>query len=723
MKITFFKTLTLFAMVAACTNSDKFPAIAVDYPFTKKIPVIDNYFGTEVIDNYRWLEDDRSENTEEWVENQNEVTYDYLSQIPFREAIRKRFDELANFESYNYIRSEYRLSLPIVKNGKIYYFKNAGLQNHAVLYAVDLKTKEESVVLDVNTFSEDGTVSLSDLEFSESGKYLAYSISEGGSDWRKIIILDSYTLKPIEDTIKDAKFTSISWKDDDGFYYSSYDKPEKGSVLSGITDKHKVFYHKLGTPQSADILIFGKTNEKRRYVDVSVFKDSEYLFLSAAESTSGQELYVKKINEPLDPFIPVVEGFENDHVVIHAEGDDFYIFTNDNAPNGRIIKTSVNNFSKEDWIEVVKETGESIESVNYENGYIYVHYLKDAVSKVDQYDLNGKLVREVKLPGIGSVTGFYGSDESDEVYYSFETFTRPFSIYSLNSKTGESVLFKSPDIKIDINQYETKQVFYTSKDGTRIPMFIVSKKGTKLNSNNPTLLYGYGGFKISLPPYFSIRWLSWLDMGGVLAIPNLRGGGEYGEKWHEAGMQMNKQNVFDDFIAAAEYLQSEKYTSREKLTIMGGSNGGLLVGAVMTQRPHLMKVTLPAVGVLDMLRYHKFTSGAGWIADYGCADSSKAMFEYLYSYSPVQNVKEDSIYPATLVTTGDHDDRVVPAHSFKFIAHLQDKHKGESPVLIRIETKGGHGAGKSTSMFLDELADEFAFAFYNMNASPVYFNK
>lgn len=719
---TFIRTFILVVMVAACTNAERFPAIPVNYTDTEKNAVIDTYFGEEVVDNYRWLEDDRSEQTAAWVEAQNATTYGYLENIPFRDDVRKRFDELADFENYTYLRSGYRLSLPIKKNGKIFYFKNSGLQNHAVLYAVDIASGEEEAVLDPNALSADGTTSVSDVVFSESGKYVAYSISEGGSDWRKIIVLDGKSFAEIGDVAVDAKFTGITWKGDEGFFYSNYDKPD-GSELSAMTDKHKVYFHKLGTEQKSDKLIFGQSDEKRRYVGVSAFEKSDYLFLSAAESTSGNELLIKKGLSSNASFETVVSGFENDHVVLHAEGEVFYVFTNYMAPNGRIVKVAMNSYAKDNWTDVVAEKEESIESVSYAGGSIFVQYLKDAVSMVNQYALDGTLEREVTLPGIGSVGGFYGGEKDEEVFYSFESFTEPFSIYTLNVESGESKLFKQPTLKVDVAELETKQVFYTSKDGTKVPMFIVAKKGVKLDGSNPTLLYGYGGFNISLPPYFSLRWLTWLDMGGVFALANLRGGGEYGEKWHEAGTQMKKQNVFDDFIAAGEYLQSEGYTSNEKLTIMGGSNGGLLVGATMTQRPDLMKVALPAVGVLDMLRYHKFTAGAGWIADYGCADSSKAMFDYLLNYSPVHNVVAETAYPATMVTTGDHDDRVVPAHSFKFISELQDKHVGENPVLIRIETKGGHGAGKSTSMYLDELSDQFVFAFYNMNAYPTYYKK
>ncbi len=689
----------------------------VDYISTEKIPVVEDHFGTDVTDNYRWLEDDQSSETAVWVKQQNGITNDYLSKIPFRENVRKRLDEITDFDSYKYIRDEYRLSLPIKKNGKIYYFKKQGNQNHGVLYAYDPETDNEKVVIDPNTFSKDGTTSVSDLVFSPSGNYISYAISEGGSDWRKIFVLDAKTLKQVEKEIVDVKFTSITWLEDKGFFYSAYDKP-KGSELSAMTDKHKLYFHKLGTKQDKDELVYGYDNEKSRYVGAQTFEKSDYLFMTAAQSTSGNQIFIKKATNSKEKLKPVVTNFENDHTVIYADKESFYLVTSLNAPNKRIVKVDYKKPTPENWKTIIDEKEEPIESASYAGGSFFIQYLKDAVSKVQQYDIKGDKIRDLDLPGIGTVAGFMGDDK--DVFFSYESFTTPYSIYTLNAETGTSVVFRSPELKIDLSNVETKQVFYTSKDGTKIPMFIVAKKGVKLDGNNPTLLYGYGGFNISLTPYYSTYWSAWLDMGGVFALANLRGGGEYGESWHTAGTKMQKQNVFDDFIAAAEYLQENNYTSPEKLTIHGRSNGGLLIGAVETQRPDLYKVALPGVGVLDMLRYHKFTAGAGWISDYGCADSSKAMFDYLYQYSPVHNVKEGVKYPATLVTTGDHDDRVVPSHSYKFIAELQSKQAGDAPVLIRIDTKGGHGAGKSTAMVLDEITDQFVFAYYNMGEVPDY---
>ncbi len=700
--------------MTACKQSEQFPHIEVEYPETVKEDISEEFFGEKVADPFRWLEDDRSPQTANWVSRQNEATFKYLKQIPFRDTVRKKFDKMVNYERYS--------ALPLKKNGKYYYMKNSGLQNHSVLYVSDSKEKEGEVFLDPNTFSEDGTTALGELKFSENGAYCAYSISEGGSDWRKIIVMDVGSRNVIEDTIVNVKFSGIHWNKNDGFFYSSYNKPKKGSLLSAMTMSHKLYYHKLGTPQSSDKLVFGE-EIRRRYVGAVLFDGVENLFVTAAEGTSGNEVYVQRNIKESNEFIAIAKGFDNDHELIYADNDFLYMATNYKAANRRVVKVDLNNPSPENWEELVPERKQVIETISVAGRNIFINYLKNASSMVCQFDLEGNEIRQVELPGIGSVSGFRGEDEDTEVFFEYRTFTAPMSIYALQIENGKTELFKAPKLNVDCSQYETRQVFYTSKDGTKVSMFIVCKKGTELNGQNPTLLYGYGGFDISLTPSFSFRWLGWLEMGGVFALANLRGGGEYGKEWHKAGTKLQKQNVFDDFIAAAEYLQESGYTSKDKLTLMGGSNGGLLVGAVSTQRPDLFRVALPAVGVMDMLRYHKFTSGAGWISDYGCADSSKVMFEYLLGYSPVHNVKEGVSYPATLVTTADHDDRVVPAHSFKYAAQLQDKQTGELPVLIRVDTKAGHGAGKSVSMFLDELADIFSFAFYNMNEYPDFFKE
>lgn len=699
----------LILTMTSCSNTKKQPGSKTEYPITQKGSIVDEYFGVQVADPYRWLEDDNSEATATWVKAQNQVTQAYLEQIPFKKQLRERFDNISNYVRY---------STPFMLKDKFYYFKNSGLQNHSVMYVSESKADEGEIFLDPNTFSVDGTTSLGGFSFSEDASLFAYTISEGGSDWRKIIVMDANSKEIVEDTIVDVKFSGISWYKNEGFFYCSYDKPEDASVLSGITMQHKAYYHKLGTKQSEDILVFGDGEIRRRYMDVNLFKHSDYVFISAAESTYGNELYIRKNPLGQAGFTQVVKGFESTNSIIYAQGEYFYVLTNQDAPNKRIVKVNVNSPEPENWETLVPEKKDVIESVSFAGGNFFVEYLIDASSAFYQYDRNGKSLRKIELPGIGTAYGFEGELDDKEVYFSFTSFTQPVSLYNYEIGSGKAELFKAPESKIDFDKFETKQVFYESKDGTKIPMFIVHKKGVVLNGNNPTLLYGYGGFNISLTPSFSMRWIGWLDMGGVLAVSNLRGGGEYGEAWHEAGTKFKKQNVFDDFIAAAEYLQTEKYTSSQKLTIMGASNGGLLVGAVSTQRPELFSVALPAVGVMDMLRYHKFTAGAGWISDYGCADSSKAMFEYLVEYSPVHAVKQGTKYPSTLVTTADHDDRVVPAHSYKYIARLQENHSGTNPVLIRIDTKAGHGAGKSTAMILDELADVFSFAFYNMGEIP-----
>ncbi len=700
---------------AACQNpqqtEEKMIADGPIYPETRKdTAVVDEYFGVKVGDPYRWLEDDNAEETKAWVKAQNAVTFAYLDQIPFRDQVRKRIEELWNYE---------KISSPREKGGKYYYYKNDGLQNQSVLYVTDNLKNEGKIFLDPNKLSEDGTVSLSSTSFSEDGSLFAYAISISGSDWNEIYVMDTETGKKLDDKILDVKFSGVSWKGDEGFYYSSYDKPKEGSQLSGVTQFHKLYYHKLGTSQIRDKLVFGGEKMPRRYVGGYVTENDKYLIISASESTSGNELYFKDLTKPESEIIPIVKGFDNDHYVLHAEGDKLYIHTNLKAPNNRIVVADVQNPSPQNWKSVIPEKS-MVLSAGTAGNKIFASYLKDAKSQVEQYDMQGKLERKIELPGIGSVSGFNGEEKDTVIFYSFTSYTTPSSIYKYDIASGTSDLYIKPDVKFNPEAYETNQIFYTSKDGTKIPMFITHKKGLELNGKNPTYLYGYGGFNVSLTPSFSVSTIVWLENGGVYAVPNLRGGGEYGEVWHKAGTQMKKQNVFDDFIAAAEYLINNKYTSAERLAIAGGSNGGLLVGATMTQRPDLAKVAFPAVGVMDMLRYNKFTAGAGWAYDYGTAEDSPEMFKYLKGYSPVHNLKEGVAYPATMVTTADHDDRVVPAHSFKFAATLQEKHAGNSPVLIRIETNAGHGAGKPTSKIIDELADKYSFAWYNMGYVPTF---
>ncbi|MEK9912839.1 MAG: prolyl oligopeptidase family serine peptidase, partial [Flavobacteriaceae bacterium] len=674
------------------------------YPETKKDVVRDTFFEQVVEDPYRWLEDDRSEETADWVKRQNEVTFGYLDQIPYRKDLKDRLTKIWNYE---------KVGTPFTEGDYTYFYKNDGLQNQSVLYRKKGADSEAEIFLDPNTFSEDGTVSLAGLSFTKDGSLAAYSISEGGSDWRKIIVIETENKTQVGDTIVDVKFSGISWKKSEGFYYSSYDKPD-GSELSAKTDQHKLYYHKLGTPQNQDQLVFGgKDSEKHRYIGGSVSDDGNFLFISASNTTSGNKLFIQDLRVPNGTIETILGHEDSDTYPIDNVRDRLVMTTDLGAPNRKVVTATYPNLSPESWTDLIPET-ENVLSVNTGGGYLFAEYMVDALSKAYQYDYNGKLVREVALPGLGSVGGLGGKKDATTIYYSFTNYNTPSSSYTYNVEDGTSELYWSPDIDFDPDQYISEQVFYTSKDGTKVPMMITYKKGLIKDGKNPTLLYGYGGFNISLTPSFSTANAIWMELGGVYAVPNLRGGGEYGKEWHKAGTQLEKQNVFDDFIAAGEYLIESGYTSSDFLAIRGGSNGGLLVGATLTQRPDLMKVALPAVGVLDMLRYHTFTAGAGWAYDYGTAEDSKEMFDYLKGYSPVHNVKEGVQYPATLVTTGDHDDRVVPAHSFKFAAELQEKQSGALPTLIRIETDAGHGAGTPVSKTIDQYADIFGFTLYNM---------
>lgn len=689
-------------LLLGCKEESKRKIMAIDYPVTERGNTVDTYFGTEVEDPYRWLEDDMSDETAAWVKAQNEVTFGFLNQIPFRNEINQRLTNLWNFE---------RVSAPFIEGDYTYYYKNDGLQNHSVVYRE--KDGNEEIFLDPNTFSDDGTTSLDALSFSKSGKLAAYSISEGGSDWRKVIVIDAETKEQIGDTLVDLKFTGISWKGEEGFYYSTYDKPE-GSQLSAMTDQHRLYYHKLGTKQSDDQVIFGKKeNEIARYIWANVSDDQRFLFIARAISTSGNELYLidleKKDNKP----IALMNGFDYSSTVLDNQGTKLFITTNFNAPNERIVTVDASNPSSENWTDLIPEKNEVL-NASTGGGYIFARYMVDALSKVLKYDYEGNLMGEIELPGPGTASGFSGKKDAELVYYSFSNYNTPSSIYSYDLDTYESTLYWEPNIEFNPNDYESNQVFYTSKDGTRIPMIITHKKGLTLDGNNPTILYGYGGFNINVLPSFSIINAVWMEMGGVYAVPNIRGGGEYGRAWHDAGTQMNKQNVFDDFIAAAEYLIDRKYTSPDYLAIRGVSNGGLLVGAVVNQRPELFRAAIPQVGVLDMLRYHTFTAGAGWAYDYGTAEQSEEMFRYLKAYSPLHNIAEGKDYPAIMVTTADHDDRVVPAHSFKYAAELQHKNTGDAPKLIRIDVGAGHGAGMSTEKIIDLHTDIFGFILYNM---------
>lgn len=673
------------------------------YPTTSKGSVVDEFWGEKVADPYRWLEDDRSAETKSWVQAENKVTFDYLNTIPFRTKLKEQLTEIWNYE---------KIGTPFKEGAYTYFFKNNGLQQHSVLYRKQGENGTEEVFLDPNTFSKDGSTSLADVSFSKDGSLVAYSISEGGSDWRKVIVLNAKDKAPVGETLVDVKFSGIAWKGNDGFYYSSYDKP-KGSELSEKTDQHKLYYHKLRTAQSTDQLIFGGSATPRRYVGASLTDDQRYLIISAANTTSGNELYYQDLSKPNSKIICLQDHFDANTGVVDNIGDTFLLETNYKAANNRLVKVDLKNPARENWKDVIPET-ENVLSISTGGGYLFANYLKDAVSAVIQYDYTGKKIRQIELPGVGTASGFSGKKKEKEIYFGFSNYITPSSSYKFDVNSGQSTLYIKPNVKFDSDQYESKQVFYTSKDGTKVPMIITYKKGIALNGKNPTIVYGYGGFNISLTPAFSTSVAVWLANGGVYAVPNLRGGGEYGQKWHDGGRQFNKLNVFNDFIAAAHYLQENGYTSPEYTALSGGSNGGLLVGATMTIDPKVAKVALPEVGVLDMLRYHTFTAGAGWSYDYGTVADSKEMFDYLKAYSPVHNVKAGVCYPATMVLTGDHDDRVVPAHSYKFASELQAKQACDNPVLIRIETKAGHGAGRSTEVLINSTVDKYAFALWNM---------
>ncbi|HTK18549.1 MAG TPA: prolyl oligopeptidase family serine peptidase [Mucilaginibacter sp.] len=699
------KKLTLFVLsvfTGGYTFAQNMTIKTLPYPQTKKVDTVDTYFGTAVPDPYRWLENDQAADTKAWVKEENKVTQDYLGQIPYRDAIRKRLEVLWNYEKY---------SAPFKEGKYTYFYKNDGLQSQAVLWR-QIGDGQPEIFLDPNTFSADGTTSMQGIDFTKDGSMAAYQISEGGSDWRKVIILKTTDKSIIGDTLRDLKFTGIAWKGNEGFYYSTYDKPKVGSQLSGMTQYHKLYYHVLGTPQSQDKLIFGGEQTPRRYIGAYLTEDQRFLVISAATTTTGNELYIQDLSKPGSEIVNVVSNFDNQHGVIDNVGSKLYILTNLYTPNFKVVTVDASNPKPANWKDLIPET-KNVLTVSTGGGKIFAEYLKDATSFVQQYNMDGKLEHSIELPGIGSAGGFGAKKEEKETYYTFTNYVYPPTIFKYDISTGQSTVYKKANVKFDLTQYESKQVFYKSKDGTKVPMIITYKKGTLMNGKNPLLLYAYGGFGVNLTPAFSTSNIVLLEHGGIYAVPNLRGGGEYGETWHKAGIKMKKQNVFDDFIAAAEYLIANKYTSKDYLAISGGSNGGLLIGAVMTQRPDLCKVAFPAVGVMDMLRYNQFTAGAGWSYDYGTAQDSKEMFDYLYKYSPYHALKPAD-YPATMVTTADHDDRVVPAHSFKFGSRLQEYQQGKAPVLIRIETKAGHGAGQSTAQIISGQADKWAFMFQNM---------
>jgi len=705
----FISIISISFFMTSCVDSIK----QSEYPQAKKVDTVDTYFGHEVTDPYRWLEDDNSEETALWVDAENKVTHDYLSQIPFREDLEKRLTEIWNYPKYG---------VPFKKGDNYFFFKNNGIQNQSILYITDDLDKQANVLLNPNLLAEDGTVALAGMGVSEDGKYLAYSIASGGSDWNEIFVMRINDRKMTGDHIKWVKFSGISWWKD-GFFYSSYDKPKEGDELSGQNKYHKVYYHKLGQPQEDDLLIFEDTSHPLRNFQAYLTEDKSFLLLSETESTSGNSLYASRMLD-LESihFKKIAEGFQYDYSVLDNIGDNLLIKTNHRAPRGKLILSDFNDPGPEGWTTLVAEKDEVLEGASIVGGKLFAQYLKDASNVAFFYDLEGNRLSELKLPAIGSLNGFNGEKDSNIAFYGFTSFTYPSSVYKFDLDTYTSELYKTSEVDFDPDIYTTKQVFYASKDGTEVPMFIVHKKGIKMDGNNPTLLYGYGGFNISLSPSFSISRAAFLEQGGIYVMANLRGGGEYGEEWHEAGTLLQKQNVFDDFIYAAKYLIANKYTSSEKLAIAGGSNGGLLVGACLVQEPDLFKVAIPMVGVLDMLRYHKFTIGWAWAADYGRSDDNEEMFKYLLGYSPLHNIKKGVNYPATLAITADHDDRVVPAHTFKFMATLQENDGGKNPILVRVETKAGHGAGKPTEKQIEEAADMYSFVMYNLGMKPV-FNK
>ena len=681
-------------------------AQGLQYPKAEKDGTVDEYFGEKVSDPYRWLENDTSAQTTAWVEAENKVTNAYLQKIPFRDKLLKRLTELSGYE---------KIGAPSKHHGKWYFSRNDGLQNQYVIYVKDQLDGEARVFLDPNKLSSDGTVALKSLSFSHNGRWAAYAISRSGSDWQEFFVIDLQTGELTNDHIEWAKFSDASWMGD-GFYYSAYDRPTEGKEFSNMNAGMKIYYHKIGTPQSDDELFFQNPAEPMRFYEIEVNDEETLMYLVESGAGAGNNLYVRDLRKKDALFIQMTNDMDYLYSPLYNEGDCLYLFTNFGAPKGRIMTANIHQPGVNDWQVLVPEQQNVLSSASVIGRQLVLTYSQDACDHAFVYDLDGKMRHEVKLPMVGSVE-FVGKETEPECFYTFTSFTQPGTVYRYDMTTNQSTLYTQPSVKFRLQDYESRQLFFQSKDGTRVPMFITYKKGMKLNGKNPVYLYGYGGFNISLTPYFSASRIPFLEKGGIYAQVNLRGGNEYGEEWHLAGTKMQKQNVFDDFISAAEYLIREGYTSKERLAIVGGSNGGLLVGACMTQRPDLFKVAIPEVGVMDMLRYHKFTIGWNWASDYGTSDDSKEMFEYLKGYSPLHNLKPGTVYPATLVTTADHDDRVVPAHSFKFAATLQECNDGPNPVLIRIDTKAGHGGGKPLAKVLEEQADIYSFILYNMGIS------
>ncbi|HLL76301.1 MAG TPA: prolyl oligopeptidase family serine peptidase [Pyrinomonadaceae bacterium] len=703
--------LALCASVSAqsIVPSNDPPASKLSYPEAKKTDHVDEYHGTKVPDPYRWLENSDSPETRQWIEAQNKLTFGYLNQIPERAWIKERLTKLWNFE---------KVSAPFKRGDRYFIYKNDGLQNQFVLYWMkDLKDTPK-VVIDPNKLSADGTVAMAGSSLSEDGKLLAYGLSSGGSDWTEWHVREVETGKDLPDTVKWVKFSGAAWtKDGKGFFYSRFAEPQ-GDKLSAVMEFQKLYFHRLGTPQSEDVLVYERPDNKSMLFGGFVTEDGRYLVINVSEGSSPKSrIYYKDLSKPDSAVVKLLDKFDAQYSVVETVGDTFYVRTDLDAPLGRVVAIDIKKPEPADWKLIVPEAKETLQGIGTANNQLFASYLKDAYTQVRVYDLNGKFVRNIELPGIGSAGGFGAAKLSDkEFFYSFTSFTVPARVYHYDATTGKSTLHWQPKVDFDPNGYETKQVFYTSKDGTRVPMFITHRKGLKLDGQNPTLLYAYGGFQISQTPGFSVSNLIWMEMGGVYAVANIRGGGEYGKAWHEAAIKSKRQNAFDDFIAAGEWLISNKYTTNKKLAVMGGSNGGLLVGVVLNQRPDLFGAALPAVGVMDMLRFHKFTIGRAWVSDFGSADDAEE-FKHIYAYSPLHNIKAGAKYPAVLITTADHDDRVVPLHSFKYAAALQAAQGGDAPVLIRIETRAGHGAGKPTAKIIEEVADRWGFLVRNLGVS------
>jgi prolyl oligopeptidase len=693
-----FSLLMLTATIAA------FNARA-QYPTPVKADQVDTYFGTKVSDPYRWMENENSDTLKSWISEENNLTEKFLSAIPYRKAVRQKLEEVFNYPKYG----------APSKQGSYYIFsKNSGLQNQSALFRQQGLEGSPELLLDPNKLSADGTVALAGVSFPKSGKYMGYTISKSGSDWQEAHVMSVSDSKLLDDHLVDLKFTGLDWKGEEGFFYSRYPKPDESKKLTNQNEHMKVYYHKLGDRQEKDELIYEDPAHPKRFFNVGITEDERFLVISSSEGTSGSEVLYRDLKDPSQStFKVLVPGFANEHAFIDNSGDKLLVKTNLDAPNFRLVLIDPRNPGKANWKEIIPEQKDVLLSVGTAGGFLFAQYLKDAYSLVKQYDYTGKLIRTISLPGIGTASGFYGRNTDTELFYTYTSFNYPPTIFRYDIKSGKSVEFRKPEVKFDPNSLEVKQVFFTSKDGAKVPMFLTYKKGMKLDGNNSVLLYGYGGFNIPQTPSFSMSNVFFLEQGGVLAVVNLRGGNEYGEEWHKAGMLMNKQNVFNDMIAAAEWMVANKYSKPAKMAIRGGSNGGLLVGAVVNQRPDLFAVAIPQVGVMDMLRYHRFTIGYAWATEYGNAYNSDAEFRILYAYSPLHNIKQGTCYPATLVTTADHDDRVVPAHSFKYTATMQAAQGCDKPVLIRIETKAGHGAGKPISKVLDEAADIWSFIMYN----------